>query len=838
MKVSANAANAPSAPTTGLVSVVIVNYRGADDTIECLAGLSTLDWPREQLQIVVVDNASGDDSVARITAAAPEVKVIAAEQNTGFAGGCNLGVRNADGEFVAFINSDARPDPGWLTEAVAALRADRGVGAVASKVLDWDGERIDYSGGNVNFMGQGYKLGAGEKDPGGREQPRDVLFPTGSAAVVRTSVFNELGGFDERFFMFFEDLDLGWRMNLAGHRVRYVPTSLVFHKHHAAIAKFGAYREQYLLARNGLLAIYKNFDDENLVKALAPSLLLTVHGGLAMGGADADALDLQRSQAGDDQPAITLDKQSLVGAYAVDYLMRNLTEIGEDRRAVQKLRKRSDAALAPLFGNLLQGTSAAPGFHGAWLDAIREFQLQTQLLRRRRIAVITADTVAPQMAGPAIRAYHIAEELAKEHDVTLVSTTRCTLDETHFATAEARDVRLRRIVEASDIVIFQGFVMHHEPWLRDSDKIIVVDIYDPMHLEQLEQGKDGEASSRRAEITSTTRVVNDQLERGDFFLCASEEQRHFWLGQLAGVGRLNPDNYDRDSSLGSLLAVSPFGLSDEPPVRTRPAIKGVVPGIAESDKVILWGGGVYNWFDPLTLIRAVDELRQRHDDVRLFFLGMKHPNPTVPKMQMAWECRQLSDRLGLTDKFVFFNEQWVEYHDRPNYLLDADIGVSTHFLHVETTFSFRTRMLDYLWAGLPIVATEGDSFGRLIASEGLGVAVPERDAAALAAGIERALYDEEFASSCRQNVARIRGQFAWSSALRPLVEFCRRAEPAADALDARSLQRSPVLPARLPSGRIGRNLYYARVRLREGGVPLLAERGIAKAKRLLSAGGE
>jgi hypothetical protein len=75
-------------------------------------------------------------------------------------------------------------------------------------------------------------------------------------------------------------------------------------------------------------------------------------------------------------------------------------------------------------------------------------------------------------------------------------------------------------------------------------------------------------------------------------------------------------------------------------------------------------------------------------------------------MQMAWDSRRLADKLGLTDKFIFFNEAWVDYEDRANYLLDADVGVSTHFLHVETTFSFRTRTLDYLWAGLPIVATE------------------------------------------------------------------------------------------------------------------------------------
>ena len=152
-------------------------------------------------------------------------------------------------------------------------------------------------------------------------------------------------------------------------------------------------------------------------------------------------------------------------------------------------------------------------------------------------------------------------------------------------------------------------------------------------------------------------------------------------------------------------------MTDEPPRHTRPVLRGVVPGIGDDDKVVLWGGGIYNWFDPLTLLRAVDKLRRRLPEVRLFFLGLKHPNPQVGEMTMADDAVALAEELGLVGTNVFFNEDWVEYDDRQNYLLEADIGVSTHLDHVETEFSFRTRLLDYLWASLPIVATSGDSLG-------------------------------------------------------------------------------------------------------------------------------
>ncbi|SOD70601.1 hypothetical protein SAMN05892883_0282 [Jatrophihabitans sp. GAS493] len=829
-------ASSSPAVRTGVVSVVIVNYRGPADTNECLSRLGDLNWPTERLEVIVVDNNSGDDSVPLIRSAHPDILLIESEKNTGFAGGCNLGIKHASGEFVALINSDAKPDRDWLSEAVRTLSLDQTVGAVACKVLDWDGTHVDYVGGNVNFLGQGYKLEAEEPDSQAYNTPRDVLFSTGSATVFRTSVFREVGGFDERFFMFFEDVDLGWRLNMLGYRVRYVPTSLVYHKHHAAIAKFANYRERYLLERNGLLMVYKNLDGPGLERALAPALLMTLHNAMLLGGEDNSALDLEVNPVGDDEPNLSVNKLTMSAVHAIDYLATNLEEIEAERVEIQSRRVVSDMAIPGLVSGLLQSTYGLPGFHRRWLAATEIFGLNDMWARRRRVAIVTADTLADRMAGPAIRALHIAEELSHENDVKLVSTTRCDLTREGIECLFANDMQLRQIVDWCDIVVYQGFVVAVAPWIADTDKVLVVDIYDPMHLEQLEQTKN-EPGDRDAVIEGTTNVINRDLARGDFFMCASEEQRHFWLGQLAGVGRLNPRNYDRDSSLASLLAVCPFGLSATDPIHTRPALRGVVPGISVTDKVIIWAGGVYNWFDPITLIKAVDRLRHEHADVRLFFLGMKHPNPNVPEMSMAWDARTLSDDLGLTGKFVFFNEDWVDYDDRQNYLLEADVGVSTHMLHVETTFSFRTRMLDYLWAGLPMVATGGDAFGRMIVAEGLGVAVDERDVDGLAEALERALFDEEFVAACRANVARVRVNFHWDRTLAPLVQFCRQASRAADfgivAAKRRGLTRSPSLSS---AGPVARNLHYARQRYSEGGVRGMVNFGVAKARRLAKSG--
>src|SRR5207237_1289819 len=159
------------------------------------------------------------------------------------------------------------------------------------------------------------------------------------------------------------------------------------------------------------------------------------------------------------------------------------------------------------------------------------------------------------------------------------------------------------------------------------------------------------------------------------------------------------------------------GVPPEPPPHTRPVLKGVYPGIGEDDKVILWGGGIWEWFDPLTLIQAVDRIRQTRPEVKLFFMGVKHPNPLVPEMEMTARAIALARELGLEGSAIFFND-WVPYEERGSYLLEADVGVSLHFDHLETRYSFRTRVLDYIWAGLPVVCTAGDAVGEMVATNG------------------------------------------------------------------------------------------------------------------------
>ena len=815
----------------GVVSVILVNYKGAEDTIACLRYFDQVEWPADRLELIVVENDSQDGSAEAVAEACPDVRVLPSGANLGFAGGCNFGVENATGEYVAFLNNDARPGSTWVSAAVEAMVSDPRIGAVASKVLDWDGKLVDFVDGSLTWFGMGYKREAEWIDDGSYETPKDVLFGTGAAMFMRAEVFREVGGFDERFFMFYEDVDLGWRLNLLGYTVRYVPGSVAYHRHHVTMKKFGNFRESYLLERNALLSMYKNYESSTLGTALPAAISLAVRRGTARADVDVHALESL------DGPALTVPKMGMTGVYAVDYLVEQMDSLMATRADLQARRAVTDQELFPLFRHAVEPAYPVEHYLKGHEALVEAFGIDTLFVSSTRVLVVTGEPLSRKLAGPAIRAWEMAAALSQTHPVRLLTTAGVKdAQDPRFEIAYAQGEALRAHTDWADVIVFQGFLLEGAPWLVDSDKIIVADVYDPMHLEQLEQAKDLGPVKRRERIFDVTDVLNRQLGRADHILCASDKQRSFWVGQLASIGRINPLTVEAGAGLDSLVSVVPFGVQDEDPVRERHGIRGVVPGIGMEDKIIVWGGGVYNWFDPLTLVRAVGRLSERHPDVRLYFMGMKHPNPGVPDMRIAWETKELSEELGLSGKHVFFNSDWVPYAHRANVLLDADLGVSTHFEHVETAFSFRTRILDYLWTGLPIVATTGDSFGNVLDAEGLGRGVPPQDVDALEQALEEMLYDGDAVARARENVRAYAERFRWHRVLAPLLDFCAQPHRARDlVLSGRVPEgtglRAHTYPARKPT--IAGDLRLVVDYMRAGGPKEVARRAQGRIRRQL-----
>ena len=290
---------------------------------------------------------------------------------------------------------------------------------------------------------------------------------------------------------------------------------------------------------------------------------------------------------------------------------------------------------------------------------------------------------------------------------------------------------------------------------------MILDAYDPSLIEALEILAGESHEFQRERIRRMHVELKAALLVADAVICASEKQRDLWLGALLALGRITPDAYREDVSLRTLVEVVPFGTQDSDPRVTGPGFRERL-GLRESDKVLLWGGGIWNWFDPLTLIRAVKQLSERRDDIKLVFMGLKHPNDNVPEMEMMRRAIALATELELLDEAVFFNHGWVPYEERQNHFLEADVGVSTHFDHLETRFSFRTRVLDYFWTGLPVVATKGDSMADLIQQRDLGRTVEFEDPEALAAAIVELVDDEPKRRAVLENLAQVREEYRWS----------------------------------------------------------------------------
>lgn len=478
--------------------------------------------------------------------------------------------------------------------------------------------------------------------------------------------------------------------------------------------------------------------------------------------------------------------------------------------------------------------------HGSlWLPLDTTDSSARRLIRpldgdRLHVLVVTDDVLTHAMAGAAIRAWNLAEILSAEHDVALVTTSaHCERRSGYFTVEAADERRLQELEHWAHVIVTQGYSLSVIPALKTSGKIMVVDLYDPFHLEALELSKDQRRWTREETIGQSVRVLNEQILRGDFFMCASEEQRQFWLGHLSALGRLNALTLSRDSTLRRLIDVVPFGLPPEPPRRSAPAIKGIVPGISTDDRVVLWGGGIYNWFDPITLVRAAALMQERTPEVKFYFLGVKHPDPRSKQMSVSLRARALAEELGLLGRQIFFNENWVEYDRRADYLLDADVGISLHLDHVETEFSFRTRILDYIWAGLPIVATDGDAFATIIADSGIGLIVPPEDPPAVVDALSRLCGDFALSSRCRAATQDLRSKFAWPEVTKPLTSFCRDPGPADDRQLQGRLRSALPQPAHLPPWWL-RDTDILITRLAEGGPRSVLSGMVSRSRRVLS----
>lgn len=404
------------------------------------------------------------------------------------------------------------------------------------------------------------------------------------------------------------------------------------------------------------------------------------------------------------------------------------------------------------------------------------------------------------MAGSGVRYWNLARVLGPHAPVILAipgSTDLAPPDGVEIIAYNNADQtqsgrRLAELIAEHDIAIAQ-----HLPYLyadpeQFTDTLLVVDLYAPWILEKLEYARiDPERGepNRRDDVE----ILNRLLTLGDFFICASERQRDFWLGALAVNDRLTLEHAQKGPELRSLIDVVGFGLPESRPMPKGPGPRDIFPTLGRSTSIVLWNGGLWNWLDPMTAIRAVDLLRERGIDIALIFMGTQSPGAQVADMRVVEDAKTLATELELIDSAVFFND-WVPYDERQTWLLQSAATLSLHQATVESRYAYRTRVLDNLWCGVPIVASRGDVLAEIVERDGLGRTVPPGDPGAVAEALEAVLERDE-QHRLRERITRVARDYTWEQVAQPLVDFCLHPpvkaspEPPADQQYIQKLER-------------------------------------------------
>jgi len=405
------------------------------------------------------------------------------------------------------------------------------------------------------------------------------------------------------------------------------------------------------------------------------------------------------------------------------------------------------------------------------------------------ILIISDDVVGSRMAGPGIRCWEMANVLAKYFRVALAIPDYSYISDEDplfkdipfemFRYSLVRPEVLKKVALCSRIAIIQGYILSKFPFLTKLSIHLIVDVYVPFVLENIFTHRSTTANlkERNAIHLHDLRIFNHQLLHGDHFLCATSRQRDLIFGCLLSLNRITPPLVDQLSAPDEIISIVPFGIEekteDTSALKFRP-IRRLFPQIGEKDMVILWGGVLTNWFDPITLMYAFHEAVQIEPRLKLIFLSTVHPNPLLPKFSMAQRALDLAKELDLLDRYVFFNQTWINYSERSAYFSEADVGISIHLKHLETEYSFRTRILDYIKHELPIICTEGDYFADLVAKEELGIVVPVGGKVEIKEAMLILARDDLRREKIKERIRKVKERFLWSRVLEPLIIHCKK----------------------------------------------------------------
>ena len=377
----------------------------------------------------------------------------------------------------------------------------------------------------------------------------------------------------------------------------------------------------------------------------------------------------------------------------------------------------------------------------------------------KRVGLVCSEALGEQAAGIGIRYLEMARRLpGLGFDAVLVSPWRSgESPDVGSGSAEARQfdsAPLSVLLGDCDAAVAQGQlannVLHELP-----DLPTAIDLYDPFLVENLTHfdtlGLDPYRNDHRTWV--------HQLSRGDLFLCSSPEQRAYYLGFLTALGRVNPHRYRDDPSLSGLIVEAPFGVPDP-----LPEYRPLLPPRAPGERRLLFGG-LYDWYDPEPLLQAFASLSA--PNARLLFVrqppGAQAPQRLLKEVEVR-SRRQDPERIGFLD--------WVPFERRYDLLRDVDALTACHLPGLETDLSLRTRFVDALAVGCPVLSTDGGTIPRLLKDWDAGLVAPCGDVEALRAGLgELVTGGPEVEARALRGRERALATFSWERSLAPLAAF-------------------------------------------------------------------
>src|SRR3989304_6619877 len=473
-----------------LVTISIANLNGRSYLGQCLDSIKEMEYPMDKIEIIVVDNGSIDGSVEFIKGNYPDIKIIKNSKNMGFAYANNQAAKNAAGQYLAFLNNDTRVDRNWLIELLKPIYNNSTVVASGSKVLSIDGKTLDFAGSMINFEGKGFQIDYGvSTDKDKHKEYRYLLFINGGAMLINRQAFLEAGGFDEDFFAYYEDVDLGWRLWILGYKVIFSPKSIVYHHHHGTSKEFGEDKLRFLKERNSLYSIFKNYDDENLPKVLSASLASVFNRvfvdlkfdyknyyDFKINGTKG-AKDLSK-KLDKEIESLNISRKPLSSVMAVKDFLDNLPVLQKKREEIQENRKRDDKAVFNYFKGQFLAVSPDAEYQKNQIGLLKSLGIYKLFERgiKRKLLIVSSEVVLKEMAGPAIRVWNFAGVLSEYMDVILAIPNEVNLPEQEFKIVQYKnDNSLREIIQDADIVLSGGTTFIKYPSIKNSDKFLVRD---------------------------------------------------------------------------------------------------------------------------------------------------------------------------------------------------------------------------------------------------------------------------------------------------------------------------------------------------------------------------